>query len=187
MSEGQRSIHTDGHARACAKERACASVFALGSPGSMWALCALLLKGRFSAPLFIATFLLSLPSHPGILKREGVGAHMSEGQRSIHTDGHARACAKERACASVFALGSPGSSFFFVFLVLPRKRWFFIGKPTFPREKLVFLCKTIFLRGKTKKNIFFKIPSPFSKKDCFFWFFGFASYLSRARTVQLYM
>ena len=32
------------------------------------------------------------------------------------------------------------------------------------------LWKTIFLRGKTKKTIFFKIPSPFSKKDGFFGF-----------------
>ena len=69
------------------------------------------------------------------------------------------------------------------------KRWFWRGvlkeNHLFARGKLVFLCKTIFLRGKTKKTIFFKIPSPFSKKDVFFWFFGFASYLSRARTVYM--
>ena len=56
------------------------------------------------------------------------------------------------------------------------KRWFWRGvlkeNHLFASEKLVFLCKTIFLRGKTKKNIFFKIPSPFSKQDGFlgFWF-----------------
>ena len=52
------------------------------------------------------------------------------------------------------------------------KRWFWRGvlkeNHLFAREKLVFLCATIFLRGKTKKTIFFKILSPFSKKMVFF-------------------
>ena len=56
------------------------------------------------------------------------------------------------------------------------KRWFSWGRPDqnhlFTGEKLVFLRKTISLRGKTNKTIFFNIPSPFSKKDVFFvfWF-----------------
>ena len=77
-------------------------------------------------------------------------------------------------------------------------------KPTFTSQKdgfgVVFLRKTIFLRGKSwfsyekpsfyeakpKKPSFSKSP-PHSLKKMGFLFFGFASYLSRARTVQLYM
>ena len=80
---------------------------------------------------------------------------------------------------------------FFGFLVLPRKRWFWSQKPTFTSQKDGFPeavhTKTIFLRGKSwffyekpsfyeakpKKKHLFKIPSPFSKKDVFFGFFGF--------------
>ena len=77
---------------------------------------------------------------------------------------------------------------FFGFLVLPRKRWFWSQKQTFTSQKDDFpeavQTKTILLHGKSWffyekpsfyeakpiKNIFFNIPSPFSKKDGFFGF-----------------
>ena len=107
---------------------------------------------------------------------------------------------------TTFSTSTPHSlkkMFFFGFLALPRKRWFRRQKLTFTWQKGSFpeadQAKTIFLRGKSwfvyekpsfyeakpKKNIFFNIHPPFSQKDVFFWFFGFASSFSRAGTVQV--
>ena len=76
-------------------------------------------------------------------------------------------------------------------LVLPRKRWFCIEKPTFTSQKDGFpeagQAKTIFLRGKSwffyekpsfyeakPKNHLFQHPLPILLKSLFLWFFGFA-------------
>ena len=57
------------------------------------------------------------------------------------------------------------------------KSWFFTPKPFFPRKKLVFLSKTIFFLGKTKKTIFLESGRIVSQKMVFLvfpkksWFF----------------
>ena len=53
------------------------------------------------------------------------------------------------------------------------KSWFSFPKPSFPKKKLVFYAKTIFIQGKTKKHLFGVWPHSVSKRLFFLFFFGF--------------